>query len=77
MLREHDRCGGGAGPFDLPFGKARLASLLGMTPENLSRAFRNLQAYGVTVNGSRISITDQRDLETFAAPSPLIDDDRI
>ncbi|KPP91388.1 MAG: CRP/FNR family transcriptional regulator, transcriptional activator FtrB [Rhodobacteraceae bacterium HLUCCA08] len=76
LLREQDRCGGAAG-FDLPFGKARLASLLGMTPENLSRAFRNLQAYGVTVNGSRISITDQRDLETFAAPSPLIDDDRI
>ncbi|MCS6623334.1 helix-turn-helix domain-containing protein [Roseibacterium beibuensis] len=76
LLREQGRSGGDPS-FDLPFGKARLASLLGMTPENLSRAFKNLQAYGVTAAGNRITINDQADLEDFARPSPLIDDDRI
>lgn len=76
LLREQLRTGGGP-EFDLPFGKARLASLLGMTPENLSRAFKSLQAYGIAVNGTRISISDQADLEAFAKPSPLIDDDTI
>ena len=46
-----------------------------MTPENLSRAFKGLQPYGVTVTGTRITIEDQHDLEKFAKPSPLIDDD--
>lgn len=73
LLREQRRAGG-APAFDLPFDKKRLASLLGMTPENLSRAFRSLQAYGVAVDGARITIRDQADLERFARPSPLIDD---
>jgi hypothetical protein len=50
--------------FDLDFEKRRLASVLGMTPENLSRAFKGLQPYGVTVEGTRITIGDQADLET-------------
>ena len=54
--------------------KRRLASVLGMTPENLSRAFKGLQPYGVTVTGTRITIGDQADLERFAKPNPLIDD---
>jgi CRP/FNR family transcriptional activator FtrB len=54
--------------------KRRLASFLGMTPENLSRAFRGLEPYGVTVTGSRIEITDTNDLINFAKPSRLIDD---
>jgi len=74
LLREQARSGGGAS-FDLRFGKARLASLLGMTPENLSRAFKSLQAYGIDVSGSRITINDQADLVAFARPNPLIDDD--
>ena len=45
-----------------------------MTPENLSRAFKNLQAYGVEVNGARVRINDRADLERFAKPNPLIDD---
>jgi CRP/FNR family transcriptional activator FtrB len=45
-----------------------------MTPENLSRAFKGLQPYGVTVEGTRITIGDQDDLERFARPNPLIDD---
>ena len=46
--------------------RRRLASVLGMTPENLSRAFKGLQPYGVTVIGTRVVIGHQADLETFA-----------
>ena len=46
LLREQKRADG-ATAFDLPMDKKRLASLLGMTAENLSRAFKNLQGYGV------------------------------
>ena len=73
LLRQQKRAGGGP-EFDLPVEKRRLASFLGMTPENLSRAFKGLQPYGVEVNGNRVAITDQKDLERFAKPSPLIDD---
>lgn len=73
LLREQKRAGGGA-TFALDFEKRRVASVLGMTPENLSRAFKGLQPYGVIVHGTRISIGDQADLERFAKPSPLIDD---
>ena len=58
----------------MDFEKRRLASVLGMTPENLSRAFKGLRPYGVTVTGTRISIDNQADLERFAKPNPLIDD---
>ncbi|MDO8884288.1 cyclic nucleotide-binding domain-containing protein [Pseudotabrizicola sp.] len=73
LLRQQKRSGGGAS-FELDFEKRRLASVLGMTPENLSRAFKGLQPYGVTVNGTNIIVTDQIDLEHFAKPNPLIDD---
>lgn len=73
LLRLQARVGAGS-QFDLEFEKRRLASYLGMTPENLSRAFRGLQAYGVTVQGNRVNISDQQDLERFAKPNPLIDD---
>lgn len=73
LLRQQRHAGGGA-TFELDFEKRRLASVLGMTPENLSRAFKGLQPYGVTVNGTKIAIADQTDLENFARPNPLIDD---
>jgi len=73
LLRHQQRAGGGHS-FDLPFDKRRLASVLGMTPENLSRAFKSLQKYGVVVDGACVTINEQADLETFAKPSPLIDD---
>ncbi|WP_371054630.1 helix-turn-helix domain-containing protein [Rhodosalinus sp. K401] len=73
LLRQQKRASGGA-EFDLPFEKRRLASVLGMTPENLSRAFKGLQPYGIEVDGTRIRIRDQALLERFAKPSPLIDD---
>jgi CRP/FNR family transcriptional activator FtrB len=73
LLRLQKRVGGNAA-FDLEFEKRRLASVLGMTPENLSRAFKGLQPYGVSVEGTRIIISHQSDLERFAKPNPLIDD---
>lgn len=73
LLRQQKRANGAA-EFDLDFEKRRLASFLGMTPENLSRAFKGLKPYGVTVRGNRISINHQKDLEQFAKSSPLIDD---
>jgi CRP/FNR family transcriptional activator FtrB len=57
----------------LPHEKRILASLLGMTPENLSRAFAALQKQGVSVNGSEVVLADVRELERLAKPDPLID----
>ena len=73
LLRQQVRAGG-ADKFDLPFEKRVLSSLLGMTPENLSRAFKSLIPYGVVVDGRVIHIQNPSDLREFAKPSPLIDD---
>lgn len=73
LLRQQREAGGGPA-FELDFEKRRLASVLGMTPENLSRAFKGLRPYGVRVEGTRVTIGDQADLEGFARPNPLIDD---
>ena len=42
--------------------------------QNLSRAFKGLQPYGVTVEGTRVTIDNQAEIERFAKPNPLIDD---
>jgi CRP/FNR family transcriptional activator FtrB len=73
LLRQQKRAGG-ASEFELDSEKRRLASFLGMTPENLSRAFRGLKPYGVEVTGNRVAITSPADLERFAKPNVLIDD---
>ena len=73
LLRQQRRAGGAAS-FDLDFEKRRLASVLGMTAENLSRAFKGLQPSGLEVDGTRITITNQAEFERFAKPNPLIDD---
>lgn len=57
--------------------KRALAARLGMTPENLSRAFNTLKPYGVQVNGSEILILDSVDLKKFAKPHALIDDHTV
>ncbi|MGI9522761.1 MAG: cyclic nucleotide-binding domain-containing protein [Hyphomicrobiaceae bacterium] len=54
--------------------KRSLAAHLGMTPENLSRAFNTLRPYGVDVRGAEIQIHDIDDLVKFAKPQSLIDD---
>jgi CRP/FNR family transcriptional activator FtrB len=72
LLRQQGRSG--ALEFDLTMEKRRLASFLGMTPENLSRAFKGLEPYGVKVAQNHIVITDLEDLTRYAKPNPLIDD---
>ncbi len=65
---------GGSGRVELPYGKRTIASMLAMTPENLSRAFNTLKPYGVEVDGATVRLTDITSLETLAKPNPLIDD---
>ncbi len=73
LIRNHTRAGG-TGEFDLRLEKRRLASFLGMTPENLSRTIRALRPYGVRIDGARVCITSPQRLQTLANTSPLIDD---
>lgn len=72
ILKQHRRQGGVL-EFQLPIEKRRLASYLGMTPENLSRSFNNLKPYGAIVDGQNVSITDLNKLINFANPDVLID----
>ena len=51
-----------------------LASLLGMTPENLSRAFGVLGGHGIAVSAAQITITDRAALTAFSRPDPVPDD---
>jgi CRP/FNR family transcriptional activator FtrB len=62
---------GADGEFRLPYDKRLLAGRLGMTPENLSRAFASLREYGVETHGSRVALHDQAALEAFADPDLL------
>lgn len=57
----------------LPHEKRVLASLLGMAPENLSRAFAKLGDYGVEVEGSRVKLGNIEKLSRLARPNPLVD----
>jgi len=59
---------------NLTMEKTVLAAFLGMTPENLSRAFATLRLYGVEVDGAEIRITKPQDVQTLAKPTTLIDD---
>ena len=73
LLVEHSSADAG-GVVRLGFDKRTLAALLGMTPENLSRAFGTLRGYGVEVAGRDIALTRPDDLRILAKPNPLIDD---
>ncbi len=72
-----DARGAGDGKVRLLEDKKKLAGLLGMTPENLSRAFGTLKKYGVEVDGNDITLTNLEDLKGLAKPNPLIDDRSI
>lgn len=72
LLRQHEHAGGVE--FELRLEKRRLASFLGMTPENLSRAIKALKPYGVEIVGMKVRLADPDDLRTLAKPTPLIDD---
>jgi len=71
LLQLHARSDGDT--VALPHEKRVLASLLGMTPENLSRAFGTLRPYGVTVNGAEVQLSLIADLRRLAKPDPLIE----
>jgi len=62
--------------FELSGEKRVLASLLGMTPENLSRAFSTLKGHGVSTSGSKIRIEDRVALSAFSRPDPVPADQR-
>jgi len=64
----------GGGQVEIPFEKRVLASRLGMTPENLSRAFNGLRGCGVVVRGAVVEITRPAALVELARPDPLIDE---
>ncbi len=61
--------------FELPVEKRTLASLLGMTPENLSRGIAVLGQHGATISGNSVRITDRAKLETFARPDAILSED--
>lgn len=73
-LLRYDRDQGAKGSIILPYDKRTLAALLGMTPENMSRAFATLKPYGVVVEGSRVTLSDVTGLQRLAKPNPLIDE---
>lgn len=60
--------------FDLRGEKRLLASLLGMTPENLSRAFGVLARHGVEVDGPMVRILDRDALVRFSKPDIVLTD---
>ena len=72
-LIKYHKLQGETGALILPYEERTLASLLGMTPENLSRAFATLRPYGVEVDGAEVRLTDLEGLETLAKPNDLID----
>ncbi len=72
IVKHHAR-NGATGSFSLPVEKRKLALRLGMTPENLSRAFSALRNHGVEVNGTMISINDPARLVAYAKPDTLMD----
>lgn len=76
VLRHYNRHGN-AGKVVLPTDKRTLAGFLGMTPENLSRAFGNLKSHGVDINGATIHVNDLERLNALARPDPLIDDPSV
>lgn len=71
LILQTDARQGRTGEVRLKAEKRLLASLLGMTPENLSRAFGVLGAHGIEVEGAVVRITDREALEGFSRPDPV------
>lgn len=72
LLRQSRLLGNAAG-FTLPVEKRLIASYMGMTPENLSRALKSLAEDGCKVVGQRVVITDRQRFEALAGLSLLLD----
>jgi CRP/FNR family transcriptional activator FtrB len=64
-VQTNTRCGGSR-KFSIPYDRRTLASLLGMTPENLSRCIGTLMEYGVTFKGREVNLTDTLSLIRLA-----------
>jgi CRP/FNR family transcriptional activator FtrB len=75
-LLEYSNRRGDRDQFELIGEKRLLASLLGMTPENLSRAFGTLKSHGVALDGAKVTIEDRERLSRFARPDPVPNDPR-
>jgi CRP/FNR family transcriptional activator FtrB len=73
-ILQTDARSGYSGRLILPFEKRLLASLLGMTPENLSRGFAVLVEHGLTTEGQVIIIRDRKKLQRLARENPLIEE---
>lgn len=73
-ILQADARSGSTGRVLLPFEKRLLASLLGMTPENLSRSFATLASHGVVSEGRAIVVKDRAKLQQVACENALIDD---
>jgi len=58
LLVEHILKGSDNLMFELRFKKSLIASHLGMTPETLSRAFRKMKQYGITIDGQTVRLKD-------------------
>jgi CRP/FNR family transcriptional activator FtrB len=71
LVLQQDARQGGSGLVRLKAEKRLVASLLGMTPENLSRAFNVLGGHGLEVDGTEVRIADRAALEAFARPDPV------
>lgn len=65
---------GEATSVELPYSKRVLAGRLGMTPENLSRAFAKLRESGVRLDGNRVVVADMAALAAYCQPDSLIDE---
>jgi CRP/FNR family transcriptional regulator, transcriptional activator FtrB len=72
-ILQTDAKAGGAGNFTFSYDKRTIASLLGMTPENLSRNLAALSADCIASEGRGITITNRERLMRIATPSSLID----
>jgi len=68
VLRELARAG--LPRFRLPYTKRVLATLLGMSPENLSRSASALAAHGARFKGRTIEVTDAVALDLYSRPRP-------
>jgi CRP/FNR family transcriptional activator FtrB len=72
-LQKQSQLAGGVDRFVLQVEKRLVASYLGMTPENLSRALKALEADGVSLKGRTVTITDRARLMAACPPDVLID----
>jgi CRP/FNR family transcriptional activator FtrB len=70
LARESSRLETGAVEIELADDRKTLASLLGMTPENLSRTIAQFRDRGVVVSGRLVTIGDVAALASFAGVEP-------